>query len=104
MAGKNSLFVNDVWGHEASILGLDDQEMIIPTEQVKIVVGLDAITGTGRILINVHDVEITDMDYASQTVNYRITGLTQLTQNWDLGGSNLSPNPIEASSIDNDYA
>ena len=102
--GKDSLFVNEVWEREADILGLGDQEMIIPTEQVKIVVGLDKFTGSGRILINVHDVEITEMDHINQMVNYRITGLTQLTQNWDLGGSYLSPSPIETSSPDIDYA
>jgi hypothetical protein len=103
MENKDTLFVNGVWAHEADLLGLGEHEIIIPTEQVKVVIGLDK-SGTGRILINVHDIEITHMDHVSQQVNYRIVGLNQLVQNWDLGGAYLAPKSMEAGTIDGEYA
>jgi hypothetical protein len=103
MADKGDLFVGEVWGHEATLLGLGGQEFIIPTEQVKAQVGIDR-NGDGRILIYVHNIEVTRMDHVTKQVDYRITGLSQLTQKWDLGGSYLSPEQFDANSIDSEYA
>jgi hypothetical protein len=99
LADKEDFFINEVWGHEVAILGLGEQDIIIPSEQVKTMVGLDP-DGNGRILINVQDIEVTHMDHENNKIDYRIIGVTQLSQKWDFGGSNLSPEPLDMSYID----
>ena len=77
-------------------LGLGDSEFLLPGEQVKARYGI-AEDGIGKIILYVHDIEITSMDPDRKNVQYRVTGLKQYTQNWDVGGAYLDPKFIDTS-------
>jgi len=71
-------------------LGLGDTPFLIPHEQVKTRFGVDD-NGTPKIVIYVQDIDLLGIDPGTKNARYRITGIRQFVQNWDMGGSYLDP-------------
>jgi hypothetical protein len=84
--------------HEIVKLGLEDSPYLIPGEQVQSSLGVDS-SGQSRIVIYVKDIEVQEVDSVGQQVRYKVVGLRQLTQPWDLGGSYLDPRHIDPSDL-----
>jgi hypothetical protein len=86
---------------EIFALGLEDSNFLVPGEQVKARFGIDT-NGDTRVVIYVQDIEVQSVDPVSNQMQYKVVGLRQYTQQWDVGGSYLRPEAIDPTGLEID--
>jgi hypothetical protein len=82
-------------------LGLGDSPFLVPGEQVQARFGVDE-EGDARVVIYVQDIEVRSVDPITKNVHYKVIGLRQYTQLWDVGGSYLDPVFLEQGKVEVD--
>lgn len=84
---------------EIFALGLEDSNFLVPGEQVQARFGVDQ-EGDTRVVIYVQDIEVQSIDPVTNQMRYKVVGLRQYTQQWDVGGSYLRPALIDPSNLE----
>ena len=90
MASSNFEVITDPLPEEVIKLGLGDSPFLLPHDQVKAQFGVDD-SGRNKIVLHVNHIDVLSMDPVTKSVKYRVVGLKQYVQNWDVGGSYLAP-------------
>jgi hypothetical protein len=88
--GNSFEVLTDPLPEEVIRLGLGDSPFLLPHDQVKAQFGVDD-TGRNKIVLQVNHIDVLSMDPVTKSVKYRVVGLKQYVQNWDVGGSHLAP-------------
>ena len=91
--GNRFEVITDPLPEEVIKLGLGDSPFLLPHDQVNAQFGVDD-TGRNKIVLYVNHIDVLSMDPITKSVKYRVVGLKQYVQNWDVGGSHLEPQPV----------
>lgn len=82
--------IEEPWSVEVEILGLSDEEVIVPLDSVRSFVAITE-AGDTRIVINVQKIQVLGVSEDNTSFKYRVSDTRVLGQKWDTGGAYLMP-------------